>query len=213
VAEDVADSHGVGLLAARADAGLQRRRHEEQLASEVPVVLGSGNLGLLYLPEPRRLTLETLQARWPRLVPGLVAHPGISFVAGLDAQGRPWAIGATGRHELATGEVEGDDPLSALGAHAARVLLRAVLMPQAPDLYVNSAIDATTGDVPAFENLVGAHGGLGGWQDRAVLLTPADLATDLPERIEGADVLHQALVRMLEAAGHRRNLVSASQQT
>jgi uncharacterized membrane protein YvlD (DUF360 family) len=212
VAEDVADDHGMGRLAARADAGLQRRRHEDQLEAEVPVVLGSGNLGLLYLREPRRLTLETLQARWPRLVPGLVAHPGISFVAGIDAQGRPWAIGATGRHELATGEVTGEDPLSGLGAHAARVLLRAVRMPQAPDLYVNSAIDATTGDVPAFENLVGAHGGLGGWQDRAVLLAPAELAAELPEQIEGADVLHQALVQMLEAAGHRRHLVDVSQQ-
>jgi hypothetical protein len=85
-------------------------------------------------------------------------------------------------------------------------------MPQAPDLYVNSAIDATTGDVPAFENLVGAHGGLGGWQDRAVLLAPAELAAELPEQIEGADVLHLALVQMLEAAGHRRHLVDVSQQ-
>jgi hypothetical protein len=130
----------------------------------------------------------------------------VLFVAAVDDEGSPWAVGPSGRRALATGEVEGDDPLSALGPHAARVLARAVTMPQAPDLYVNSTIDAATGDVAPFEDLVGAHGGLGGWQDRAVLLLPADLAAALPDQIEGADVLHQALVTMLEGAGHRRHL-------
>ena len=74
-------------------------------------------------------------------------------------------------------------------------------MPQAPDLYVNSTIDLATGDVAAFENLVGAHGGLGGWQDSAVLLAPAASAGLLPERIEGADMLHRVLVSMLEEMG------------
>ena len=32
------------------------------------MVLGSGNLGLLYLQEPERLTLEELDERYPRLV-------------------------------------------------------------------------------------------------------------------------------------------------
>jgi hypothetical protein len=84
-------------------------------------------------------------------------------------------------------------------------------MPQAPDLYINSAIDPTTGDVAAFEELVGAHGGLGGWQDRAMLLVPAPLAGLLPDRIEGADTLHRSLVRMLEDAGHRGALVDRPQ--
>jgi hypothetical protein len=92
--------------------------------------------------------------------------------------------------------------LAPYGEHAARVLRRAVLMAEAPDLYVNSAVDAATDDVAAFENLVGAHGGLGGWQDRAVLLVPTDLAADLPQRIEGADRLHVALIGMLAACGH-----------
>ena len=46
------------------------------------VVLGSGNLGLVYVPGTRRLTREEIDQRWPRLVPGLVAQPGIAFVAG-----------------------------------------------------------------------------------------------------------------------------------
>jgi len=75
--------------------------------------------------------------------------------------------------------------------------------PEAPDLYVNSMVDPVTNDVAAFEGLVGSHGGLGGWQDRAVLLGPADLMAGLPERIEGADELHRVLVAMLEACGQR----------
>jgi len=204
VAEDVGDTHGMGALAVRADDRLQRERQEDALDVEAPVVLGSGNLGLLYAREPRRLTLEAVQARWPRLVPGLVDHPGVLFVAGVDEAGHPWAIGRDGRHDLLSGDVEGSSPLAVLGPHAARVVCRAVLMPQAPDLYVNSTIDEATGDVAAFENLVGAHGGLGGWQDSAVLLVPAGSAGLLPERIEGADMLHHVLISMLEDAGHRR---------
>ncbi len=133
---------------------------------------------------------------WPR-------HPGISFVAGVDAHDVPWAIGPDGRHDLATGTVHGRDPLADLGEHAPRMLRRALAMAEAPDLYVNSVVDAVTNDVAAFEGLVGSHGGLGGAQDHAVLLGPADLMAHAPDRIEGADELHRVLVSMLEACGHR----------
>ena len=99
--------------------------------------------------------------------------------------------------------MEGNNPLDPFGEHAARVLRRALSQPEAPDLYVNSVVDPVTNDVAAFEGLVGSHGGLGGWQDHAMLLGPADLMQGLPERIEGADELHRVLVGMLEAAGQR----------
>ena len=103
--------------------------------------------------------------------------------------------------------MEGKDPLTPYGEHAARVLRRAVLLPEAPDLYMNSRVDEETLDIAAFEPLVGAHGGLGGWQDRAVLLVPRELAGLLPEgRIEGADHLHRVLVGMLESLGQRTDL-------
>ena len=80
-------------------------------------------------------------------------------------------------------------------------------MPEAPDLYINSRVEDVTFDIAAFEPLVGAHGGLGGWQDRAVLLTPRTLADVLPaEHIEGADRLHSVLVAMLRAVGQRKTL-------
>ena len=101
----------------------------------------------------------------------------------------------------------GQDPLGPYGDHAARVLRRAVVMPEAPDLYINSRVDDVTLDIAAFEPLVGAHGGLGGWQDRAVLLTPRELAHVLPtEHIEGADRLHAVLVAMLRAVGQRKTV-------
>ena len=40
------------------------------------VVLGSGNLGLVYVPGPERLVREQIEERWPRLLPGLAATPG-----------------------------------------------------------------------------------------------------------------------------------------
>ena len=85
---------------------------------------------------------RTWTGRWPALVPGLARHPGVGFVAGVDDAGVPWAIGADGRHDLATGRVDGVDPLAPFGAHAPRVLRRALAMTEAPDLYVNSSIDA-----------------------------------------------------------------------
>src|SRR4029453_12380628 len=131
----------------------------------------------------------------------------VGFVAGVDSSGVPWAIGANGRIRLDTGEVAGEDPLRPYRDHAARALRRAVLMPEAPELYVNSRVDDVTLDIAAFEPLVGAHGGLGGWQDRALRVTPRALAHVLPiEHIEGADRLHTVLVGMLRAVGQRKTL-------
>jgi hypothetical protein len=79
-------------------------------------------------------------------------------------------------------------------------------MPEAPDLYVNSLLD-DLGEVAAFEGLVGCHGGLGGWQDRAMLVWPTDLP-DPRGPIVGADALHRVLVGWLEHLGHRAELPS-----
>src|SRR5262249_816098 len=45
------------------------------------LVLGSGNLGLVYLmEEKRRLTLEEIEERHPRLLPALREHPHIGWI-------------------------------------------------------------------------------------------------------------------------------------
>jgi hypothetical protein len=58
---------------------------------------------------------------------------------------------------------------------------------------VNSAIDPATGEVAAFEELVGSHGGLGGAQTRPFLLHPADL-TPSAEPLVGAPAVFESLV-------------------
>jgi hypothetical protein len=173
------------------------------------IVLAGGNMGMVYVPVPERLLLEEIEARWPALIPGLVAHPGVGFVSALSATG-PVAIGEHGRHHLSTGAVEGVDPLLTFGDHAPAMLATATLMARAPELYVNSSFDLDTMDVAAFEPLVGCHGGLGGWQDRGFVLAPPQLFAP-SDPIMGGDELHQHLVGMLEALGHRTDLQRSAQ--
>lgn len=167
------------------------------------VVLGSGNLGLVYAREPERLLLEDIEERWPALVPGLVADPGVGFVSVLSRDHGPVVIGRDGFRRLEDGTGEGDDPLAPFGTHAAAGMLRCTSMPSAPDLYVNSTLDTSTLEVKAFEGLVGSHGGLGGWQDSAVLVVPTALETP-DDHVHGADALHRVLVGFLEQAGQRQ---------
>lgn len=169
------------------------------------IVFGSGNLGLVYVAgEHHRLTMEEISERFPALLPGLVIHPGISFAVVESAEHGPVAIGARGEHRLRDGVVVGEDPLIPFGPHAPAFVLRAASMPESPDILVNSLLDEM-GEVAAFEGLVGCHGGLGGWQDRAMMVFPTDLPA--PEgMIVGADAIHDQLVTWLEHLGHRRDL-------
>jgi hypothetical protein len=59
-----------------------------------------------------------------------------------------------------------------------------------------------TCDVAAFEELIGCHGGLGGWQNRPLLVHPA--AWPVEEDLVGADAVHQLLLRWLERFGQRQ---------
>ena len=170
-------------------------------------MLGSGNLGLVYVPGPERLTLEDLEARWPELVPGLAGHPGIGFVAALGNDG-PVAIGARAAPPRDRSR-RGSRPADPVRAHAAAMLLSATLMKEAPDLYVNSSVDPDTLDVAAFEPLVGCHGGLGGWQDRGFVVAPPDLLQPT-STIVGGEQLHRHLVDILESLGHRADLVRST---
>ncbi|GAA1957449.1 phage holin family protein [Nocardioides panacihumi] len=175
------------------------------------MVFGSGNLGLVYVAgEPRRLTLEELSERFPGLVPGLAAHPGIGFVVGRSAEHGPVVLGAGGEHRLRDGTIVDTDPLARFGPHAAAFVRRVEAMEEAPDLYVNSLLD-DLGEVAAFEDLVGCHGGLGGWQDRAMVVHPVDLPLpgDLPDgMVVGAHELHRVFVGWLEQLGHRTSLTT-----
>ena len=107
--------------------------------------------------------------------------------------------------------VEGVDPLLPFGPLAPEFVLRVALRPEAPDIYVNSLLDPGTDEVAAFEGLVGCHGGLGGWQDRAFVAVPSDLPFPV-DRVIGADALHVALRDILRHLGHRRDLAGLDAQ-
>jgi uncharacterized membrane protein YvlD (DUF360 family) len=172
------------------------------------VVAGSGNLGLVWFArEPGRVALEQMEENYPRLVPGLSSHPGVGFIVVQTEVGTPVAIGRAGLRDLATGRVDGMDPLAGFDPQAAEELLRCARFANAPDIYVNSGFDADTLEVAAFEELVGCHGGLGGWQTRPMLVHPADWVLDEPlddgGGLPSAEAVHQQLVRWLERLGHR----------
>jgi hypothetical protein len=103
--------------------------------------------------------------------------------------------------------VVGEDPLAPFGPEAPEFMLRAALMDEAPDVYVNSLVD-DLGEVAAFEGLVGCHGGLGGWQDRAMIVWPTTLPPPGP-MVVGADAMHRVLVGWLERLGHRKDLATS----
>jgi hypothetical protein len=189
-----------------AERAAETEREQAAAPSEAPdqfLVFGSGNLGLIYVAgEKHRLTLDELTDRFPALVPGLVAHPGISFaVVDTDEHG-PVVLGDGGEHRLRDGVVVGEDPLAPFGPDAAGFVLRAATMSEAPDIYVNSLVDELD-EVAAFEGLVGCHGGLGGWQDRAMVMWPTELPAP-PAMIVGADAMYRQLVAWLEHLGHRQ---------
>jgi uncharacterized membrane protein YvlD (DUF360 family) len=169
------------------------------------VVAASGNLALVYLARhPRRLTLEEIEQYHPDLLPGLVRHAGIGWVMVRSRRRGPVVLGPAGRRLLATGWVEGVDPLVGYGPRAADDLCRHDALPHVGDLLVNSTVDPATQEVSAFEELIGCHGGLGGWQNRPVLIHPA--AWPVEVELIGADAVHQQLVRWLERLGQRAGL-------
>jgi uncharacterized membrane protein YvlD (DUF360 family) len=161
------------------------------------IVCPSGNLAHIYFTDtPQRLTFEALLTRHPRLIEALRTHPGIGFLVLHSEQHGPIALGKNGAHYLTTGEVDGEDPLALFGPNAGRALAELASYPNCGDLVVNSLYDPATGEVAAFEELVGSHGGLGGTQNQPFLLYPAWLDGDeaLPD-LHGAPAVYQLIKR------------------
>ena len=164
-------------------------------------MLGSGSLGLIYLPGPsRRLTREEIDASYPELIPGLAAHPEIGFVLVRTEAGSSVVLGRAGSRDLDSGEVDGVDPLGVFGPHAVEQVREVDGYGTVADLMVNSRFDETLEEVAAFEHQVGSHGGLGGPQTHPFVLHPADL-TPPAEPIVGSPALHRVLKGWLADLG------------
>jgi hypothetical protein len=166
------------------------------------VVLASGNLGLIYLTEQTgRLSLEEIGERYPRLIPALIAHPGVGFILVRSDEDGPVVIGRDGLQVLQTQTVVGKDPLEPFGAAGRWQVLQTDSFPHCADIMVNSMWDPQTEEVAAFEHLVGSHGGLGGEQTHPFVLYPSGLPGPASP-IRGADELHRVFRGWLAHLGH-----------
>jgi uncharacterized membrane protein YvlD (DUF360 family) len=165
-------------------------------------VMASGCLGLVSFPrEPGRVSLERLRSLHPDLLPALCRHPGIGFVLIRSEQEGAVVLGPRGARHLDTNHVQGEDPLGPFGPNAAEHVRRTDAFPHCADLMINSAFDPEAGEVSAFEELVGSHGGLGGTQSFPFVLHPADL--DWPEEeVVGAEAVHRIFRGWLGRLGH-----------
>src|SRR3954451_22952944 len=91
----------------------ERKADADPLAGRDAVVLGSGNLGLVYLmEEPRRLELEEIEARHPALISALRAHPHVGWLLVRSRENGGLVLGPRGSRRLADGLVTGEDPLT-----------------------------------------------------------------------------------------------------
>ena len=169
------------------------KRAKNDVSDREVVVLGSGNLGLIYLMESdRRLTLEEIEQRHPELIAGLRAHEHIGWLLVRSAQDGPVALGPDGSHRLRDGHIEGVDPLAAFSRTAPVHLLRTDGFAHVADIMVGSFYDPVLDEGCAFEELICFHGGLGGPQTRPFLLYPSTLT--LPDGpIIGAAAVHGVL--------------------
>ena len=155
----------------------EKRVEEATSAASDVVVLGSGNLGLVYLmEEPRRLTLEEIDERHPELLPALREHPHVGFVLVRSASTGRSCSAPRGTHYLADGRVDGEDPLAPFSP-TRRAAPRAAPTASrtSPTCMVGSFYDPELDEGCAFEELISFHGGLGGPQTRPFVLIPVGL--------------------------------------
>ncbi len=183
----------VGHAAAEAT-GRKAKPKKNDVSGRDVVVLGSGNLGLVYLMEAEgRMTLEQLSARHPDLLRAVSEHPHVGWVLVRSEEHGPVVVGAAGTHHLADGRVEGEDPLRRFAATAPHHLRRTDGFTHAPDLLIGSFYDAALDEGCAFEELISFHGGLGGPQTRPFVLHPTSLPMPA-EPVVGAESLYRVLV-------------------
>lgn len=180
---------GAAIERARKTLARQLSSEEQPAVMDTEVIVGvSGNLAHVYFDlHAGKVSMDELNAAYPNLLNGLVAHDGIGLVVSYEQDGDVWALSKHGARNLYDGMVTGRDPLLPYGDpdHRAAQLLRLAEFPHAGDLILISTV-YEDGQVAAFEELVGSHGGLGGQQTSAFLFHPADM--EVPPTSSATDV-------------------------
>ena len=112
------------------------------LGDQHAVVLGSGNLGLVYLmEEKRRLTAEEITQRHPRLLGALGAHPDIGFLLVRSAEHGPLALNSRGTITSPTAASRARTRSAQFSANAPAHLLRTDGFEHVADIMVGSFYD------------------------------------------------------------------------
>jgi hypothetical protein len=208
---EITKSKGVGPSVARAalknkttDGVVDLDAHPEApkgLDASSIAVVGSGNLGLVWFTgNETRLTVEELEELYPGLVSAVAAHPGVAMLMVRSKAHGAVVFGPKGARYLDEDRVEGEDPTILFGPHTVMSLKRGDAMVHAPDLLLLSQYDPELGEVAAFEELIGSHGGLGGPQTEPFILHPVEweLDEDVPL---GAPAIYRNIRRWLESIG------------
>jgi len=163
------------------------------------IVVAGGNLALIYFnASDERMTYEAIGELYPDLVEALANHPGIGLLLVRSEANGLIGVGKNGIHYLDEDRIEGEDPLAVYGEHAVAAVKRLDAIANVGDIAVVSHFDPETQEIAAFEELIGAHGGLGGAQTRPFLLYPSDWELDLGPLI-GAPMVYQQLRHWMES--------------
>ncbi|MFE0674686.1 alkaline phosphatase family protein [Streptomyces sp. NPDC058867] len=190
-------------------------RHRPDRHSE-PIVLASGNLGLISFPDvPHRMTKEEIDARHPALLTTLANHPGIGFLLVRSERHGGVVLGPFGT-EIPLDRLDQDPgPLAPFGPGAADAVRRTHSFPHTADIMVNSMYDPADGEVLAFEEQIGSHGGLGGAQGLPFLLSPLALSAPAEDGadIVGAEHVHRVLRRWLRESDGPQVPVEQTEET
>ena len=187
----------------------KKRRASSEIKTESKpkiVITGSGNLGNIWLNKyNRRAYYDEIDKDFPSLFGNLINTKGIGIVL-VHTKNGPIVVSKKGKIDLIKNEViSGENPLLQYQELDRLSLIKLAKMDKSADITVISSFDETTGEVHAFEELVGNHGGLGGWQTEAILLHPGHLKIH-DKHLEngvifGAESVHKIFKQWLKDVG------------
>jgi hypothetical protein len=201
IAAELSRGPGAGQLLARVLPSALKRfgrgagsASNSNVAPPDVVVASSGNLAHVYFTgRPGRMTDEAIETLYPGLIGSLAGHPGIGVLMVRSASGHALVLGSSGRLDLTSGQLDRIDPLTDYGPRAAENLTHLDGFSNVGDLILLGVVDRVSGEVCGFEELVGSHGGLGGWQTEPFILCPAEFElTDDPP--VGAPAVYRQLI-------------------
>jgi uncharacterized membrane protein YvlD (DUF360 family) len=167
-------------------------KHDNAEKSDI-VLCASGSLAMLYFVNfQNRLFLENINFHFPGLSEAIICHPGIGFIAVDSIMNGPVVISAKGMYFLNRMDYEGQNPLGVYDDNAASQIKKFFTYTNIGDIVIQSHYDKQSDQIPAFENLLAHHGGIGGDQTQSFVMHPKKLP--LTHSIDDATKMHFQLL-------------------